>query len=759
MMRWYLCFQLLLIVCLVESVAAQQLPELTLDHAAFDRIEVELLVKNLQSEKYAQREEAEREIKQMLKESGFPLWHFLMNLETQGQGLTETRVRMERILKSLKLTEGDIYHLKDWQGNPLPKVFCEVYEMTREHFVFDKHHAKLVGRTISKENGDVRLPDLTSASEFPDEKPDQNLRPRLGIIVHAPGYGAAGVVVNSYRPDVFLPIVKDGSNAALRAGRGTIVDEAGKPIQGVAIKPISIEIPGQGGYNVRGEGLVFSDHKGRFRVYGWPYNTANKIVPVGAKHKMRLSAEGFFPQTVHLENDGPKKLVLSRGQKFYRFSFNDPKVPEDPKGVEVYREEPESPRTLTILPKSFITEGGRLLPGTYVGEFHDGRGYGIRFKPILVNESSPELLKFELPDAITFKGKVFDGITGDPAAGVVVYGAYSSMEKKLVSITDEQLESLQSASLEELEGHPTALALGEVQGVKVITKTNEKGTYCVTLAPDVKIYGFYMVAPRMLPYEIRALTPEELRKKSRGKEPKEINEDGSVQLGPMFRFPAARVHFSPRLPAGSDPQQRVTLWPEWKIDDSVQPPWFARFMKAKKARHGLPGFYPSFYWIDIGRKEVGKQQTLTVPAGIKLKLQLKPSDRTGLAPLHVAEELLLEPGEEHDLGQFELRNNVQVQVLVVDANGNGIEGVSIRRRYSDSAWSVGVATDFSGRSTFGVSPDLKGEFGALNINGPEGRLRDKNLKVPFDISNGESRTFTIRLTDEQLALLPREGNE
>ena len=207
-------------------------------------------------------------------------------------------------------------------------------------------------------------------------------------------------------------------------------------------------------------------------------------------------------------------------------------------------------------------------------------------------------------------------------------------------------------------------------------------------------------------------------------------------------------------------EQRVTLWPQWKVDDSVQPPWFERFTNAEKARNGLPGFYPSFYWIDIGGEQAGKQQTVTVPAGIKLQLQFEPGQRTNFGPIHVAEKLLLEPGDEHDLGDVELRNNVPVQIHVVDANGNGLEGVSVRHRYfGGGGWNVGVATDFSGQATIGIARGLKGEFGAINIKGPDGSLRDKNLKVPFEIGDGEAETYTIRLTNEQAALLPKEGKE
>ena len=304
------------------------------------------------------------------------------------------------------------------------------------------------------------------------------------------------------------------------------------------------------------------------------------------------------------------------------------------------------------------------------------------------------------------------------------------------------------------------MALGKVTEVQAITKTDEKGAYSVTLAPDVKIYGFYMVAPRMLPYEVRALKPEELRKMSRGKKPKEIDEDGAVRLAPMYRFPAARVHFSTRLPEGADPQQVVSLWPAWKIDDSVKPPWFTRFTDAKKARNGLPGFYPSFYWIDAIGENADKQQTMMVPAGIKLRLQFRPSQGKNFGPIYVAEKLLLEPGEKRDLGTLELPKTVPVLVRVVDAKGNAIEGVFIRHRYLEgNSWSIGVATDFDGQATISVAPGLKGEFGALNIRGPKGRLRDENLKVAFEIGDGEAKTYTIRLTDEQAALLPKEGKE
>ena len=741
------------------------MPEVKLAYVEFDQIEVKSLIQKLGSAKYAQREKAERDIQKMLTRHGYPLWYFLTNDDAAKQS-PETQMRLQRILKSLSLTQGDTYHLKDGEGNSMPNAYCEVYEMVGPHQVFNKQFAKLIGRTTSQDNGDLCLPDLTPPEflgQAPNvgQAPNGNQRPEMGIIVHAPSYGTAGTIVYEHRGrDIFLPLVKDGSKAASRSARGTVVDESGQPIADVVIKPQSIEHEGQGSYNLRSEGMVYSDHKGRFRAYGLPYKNENTILPAGVKFHLRLFANDYFPSSEALPNNEPKNLVLYRGKKFHRFSFKDPKVPADRSGVVMYCNVSVPPEKIrSELPHAYITEGARLLPGTYFATFHDGHGYDVRYKPIEVNADSPEILEFSLPEAETFRGKVFDGITNEPAAGVIVFGANGKGERKLASITNEQLESLQSAPLDELEKHPTALLLREAYGVNAITKTDERGEYSVTLSPSEEVYGFHMVAPEMLPFEVRAL-PSEKFKKNHGEVPKEIDDDNTIELDPMFRFPAARVHLTTKLPAGANQDQHVNMWPTWKIDDSVQPPWFASFTDGKKARHGLPGFYPSYDWLEAGGEDAGKQQTMTVPAGIQLQLQFRPQSQSGYGPIHVAEKILLKQGEEHDLGNFELQKTVPVKVLVVDTKGDVIEGVNIRHRYLDgNSWNIGVSTDFTGHANTRVATGMKGEFGAIDIYGPKGRLRGKNLKIPFEIGDNGPKTFTIRLTDEQVAMLPKESKE
>ena len=449
----FLSSLLFLSFCLPVRTLAQRLPEPEMDHEAFDRIDVELLLKGLEARTFSEREKAERGLEKMLKASGYPLWHFLISVDTKGKGLAETRLRLGRVLKVLKFEHGNNFALKDWEGNPLPNVLCEVYTMTRSNYGFDRAHAKLLGRTISDGKGIVHVPDLTLQPDGAQADPaTPKPVPSMGLVVYAPEYGTAGAEISSRKLEVFFPLVRDKSKPALRAARGVVVDENGRPVEGVAIKVKSLQIDGMGGYNVRGDTAVaFTDHKGRYRVCGWVYHIANKLVPIGTKFDLQFSGTSHFPLGITSSNDAPKKIVLQSGKSFHRFAIDDEKAQKSDRLTYVFYKSDNPSRTRVQLPESYVKDGGRLIPGTYTATFSDARGYSADYVPIQVDAASPELLTFRLPPAKTYQGSVYDGISGKPLSDAIVFASYGSKEGYLVDITDQQLADLASVPVEEMK--------------------------------------------------------------------------------------------------------------------------------------------------------------------------------------------------------------------------------------------------------------------------------------------------------------------
>lgn len=729
------------LVCgLAMRVAGQPMAEPDFDQAGFDRVEVELAIKQLEADTFPEREKAEQTLQSLLKANGYPLADLLIKTDKKGERLVETRMRLRRILQRFAVPEGSetvTYQLVDWQGKPLAGCLCEVYAMTRDHYLFDLQYARFAGRLLSMDNGALTLPKrLNPPTSFPGQPvdpPPVKAPSAMGVVVYVPGCGAAGVVLNERLPTVTLPLAANGTKAAMRAARGVVVDEDGQPVSHAVLRVASVEIPGLGGYNLPGEAVAVTDHQGRFRYYGCPQRIENHLLPIGARYSVQVAGKAVFPHQTVLTNQSPQRVVIRRGKSFHRFEFVGLEVENATREFSVFHEGDAPPRTRMRLPDEFVREGGWLIPGTYSAKYQ-----GADFASITVDAHSPVVLEFRMTALPRFTGHVYDAITGSPVADAIVFGSSGSRQKPLSEITDQQLRDLADQPVDAMKEHAVAKALNECKVLKGLTKTDADGAFSVAFDKPTDVYGFYTMAPGMLPYEVRALPTDA---KAKGKQP--------VIVRDLFHFPAARITLTLVAPPEEPAPGRIGFWPEWKIEEDFQGERRDAFSKGTVSHHGIDGYYPSRYWV-----YAGERRRLTVPAGVPFRLWL--AGRQHWAPIFVDQRLELQPGEQIDLGEFRLTRTESVLVKVVGPQGQPLEGVVVRAAYDvDRGWMLGQTTNERGEVWLSVARALKGQFGVLDLRGPNRRpVQAENLRVPFDRKQDANTDYTIRLTQPQLALLP-----
>jgi len=104
-----------------------------------------------------------------------------------------------------------------------------------------------------------------------------------------------------------------------------------------------------------------------------------------------------------------------------------------------------------------------------------------------------------------------------------------------------------------------------------------------------------------------------------------------------------------------------------------------------------------------------------------------------------------------DIGRIELKPALKVYVKVVDASGEPVEGVPVRKLVGNTG-SVAHNTDENGRVMFYLPPYSQGKFYVSYYGrAEEGRINLKE-ELPYQILGEEDSEseFALRLSDEIL---------
>ncbi|MCK4625105.1 MAG: protein kinase, partial [Phycisphaerae bacterium] len=443
-----------------------------------------------------------------------------------------------------------------------------------------------------------------------------------------PDYGIAPVRVYSSRKTTKTLLVKKGSPQYERALKGQVVDEAGQPVAGASVESSHVLTPW-----MSGQGNAITDSKGRFVMHLLPHSKDDKkrLLPSDAKYSVVARAPAgmdLFP--VRMAGKSPMRLVLrmpTLQPRRLRFEVGGNQYAQgDERDCIRLTWNPIGSRAGEIyLEARYISgEPVRLIPGRYLARYHDGHGRSFHYLPVKIDESSPEVITFRRPPAVTYHGQVVDGITGKPVAGAFVFTYEATTgNTNLAMLLERDWRNLEAMPDQPSLDDPGVKVLNRRYIVEAIMRTDANGRYELTRGREQGAISLIALSKNCLPMKMRL---------------SKLKADGQqrTQVPAIAMFPAAYVKLYPKVPVGV----RVSVYPKWAYQAEGQPKWFQRFQKSMKGA----GFPP--------RLDVSGPVRLFVPAGVRLKLRFWASRNSSYVAEPNEHILDLSPGETKDLGEL-----------------------------------------------------------------------------------------------------------
>ena len=292
----------------------------------------------------------------------------------------------------------------------------------------------------------------------------------------------------------------------------------------------------------------------------------------------------------------------------------------------------EDPQAEVPLPERYAREGGMIAPGRYEALYLETRpvpSTRVTYPIITVTKDSPEELVFQFPPPLTFTGRVVDGVNGKPLAGAFVkcVSVEASGGNNLSDLTAEQWQSLHALPVAPKADDPVVLPILRIYGGAPPVRTDAEGRY--TLQEEAGGYYHVIVAfdEGLLPYclQTQLVKPDK---------------DGRRTLPDAPLFPAAKITLTPVFTAPESNPNQGYVWVryDWVLKNEGQPEWYERF-KQSCARTGNGCIErPTAL-------RMNHEQTLYVPAGIRLQLEFRSEIMKSWVARNYPEVVLLQPGE------------------------------------------------------------------------------------------------------------------
>lgn len=567
----------------------------------------------------------------------------------------------------------------------------------------------------------------------------------LATIEHS-DYGLArcAIELDGRVTTIQLPLVRSGTEASARALTGQVVDADGKPVAGASIHCENVRTPGEGliyGSNPRGESL--SDRNGRFAFYLPNTNRERErgeLIPPNSRYAVRVSVPGddsFFPLAGQYANTSPVRLELPRATRFFRFRFESAGggMVSDVEQLGRIRVQGEriqgGERMLVGLDQAVASKGCKLPEGKYLAELFTN-GNVVHYQPLTVTADSADELIFRLPPATTYRGRAVDGITNEPMQDVFIMGWNSTARNNLALLTAEDWKSLRELSSNPPLDDPGLRRLREFYGVQGLVRTDSDGQFEIIRQSNREFYGLLAFAEDFVPFKVRvgSLTPDDKQ---------------TVDAGDFPLFPAAKVLVRPVFDG-----PRLSVSPAWLFAEQGQPDWFDRFRAAGK---GSEREFEYVHWLTLN-----ELQPVFVPAGVNLQLRFETPYDDQWTPAVTKESVQLKQGTTHEVGNVHFAASLPAVVRVVNQNGNPVEGLPVRRKYTDGdGWSIAHNTDQDGQAYFYLHPNSQGQFRVSDLDRILATGKASNLLVEFAVTeNAPTENFPITVTEEQIQLLRGE---
>jgi hypothetical protein len=578
------------------------------------------------------------------------------------------------------------------------------------------------------------------------------LEPREGnpsatVLMEHPEYGRARVIVNVADENkvVCMPLVRRGTEAYKRAVKGKLVNADGKPVAEAQIHCHEVRTPGEGLIQGQGQPIaVLSNADGEFSFYlprsaSRTPDQVGELIPANSNYTLLIEPPGEddFPVKGRYSNLQPLEISIPRAMRRHRFRFESTgggwvEDPHHIRQISVQHDRMDKGyRQLVTLDPAWVLDGRKLVPGTYQAEDYS-RGRRVAYEPLVVTDQSPEVLEFRLPRAVTYRGRVVHGVTGEGVAGAFVVGWNSTARQNLALLTDDDWKLLAETPSNPPLDHPAIQKLQQHYGVRGFVRTDTDGQFAIEKPPGEDFYGILAFDRESVPYRVNvnAAQPDDKHQ---------------IDCGELPLFPAARLVVKPVF-AGT----RLSVAPRWLAAADGQPEWFGKFSAVQKSSTRE---FEYVHWLAIN-----EPQPILVPADVRLQIRFETpyDDEWGNA---LVDTLQLKPGTTHEHGALTFAPYVPIVVQVIDARGKPVEGVPVRQKLADdNAWSVAHNTDNKGLARFFAAPKSAGEFWVSDLPGSQEARMAKNLFAKYQLADEipadpDAAAAQITLMDEQLKVM------
>ncbi len=552
-------------------------------------------------------------------------------------------------------------------------------------------------------------------------------------------YGRAAFRFHSHDTNtkVSVPLVKKGTQAYGRALKGIVVGPDHQPVAGAMIHCREVRTPGRG-LIASSSWTALTDQQGYFSLYLPNKNRKNErgdLIPPHSQYNIRVeppSNVDLFPYGGMHTNTNAVTVTLPRAERFHRFVF------EGPHGDVVQQSDAIEHVKITYSPgkdtgqiplgRSYVRDGGKLLPGVYQARNHK---QNIDYLPIQVGPNSPTQLVFRCPPTVTFHGTVVHGVTGQPMAGAFVMGWSSIARNNLARLTTDDWKRLHGLPIDPEIDAPALQRIRQMYGLEAIVRTDRQGRYELIQQPGGKFFGLMAFDQHYLPYKNRCHHID-------------VDRDHRAAVADLPLFPAAKLLVNP-----ISRDTKLAVSPEWIIQYEGQPDWFSRFQAASG---GQERGFEYVHWLELNR-----QQPIYVPSDLHLNIRFKTPYADQWSAEEISTPIYLSQGHVLTIGDVRFNAALRVAVRVQDSSGSPVEGAPVRRIYDNQAtpgpWSVAHNTDAEGLAYFHLRQRSQGRFRVTDIPGRSAKAG--HLVVSFEIgqSVASDAIYTITLTDRQIELL------
>lgn len=556
------------------------------------------------------------------------------------------------------------------------------------------------------------------------------------FIVCHPAYGIASTMVGrpTYKPvpetPHILPLVHANSEARDHSLRGVVTDTRGTTVPHAALTYSSPRMGAILPYQFVGS--VFTDKKGRFALYApiQPDDKSQKpTIPPLDKYNILVEP----PQALNLRRTIPEVYSAASPVTIILESVNTETHPrtlvfKDQQGIITDPEKLEN-ITLSIVRRGVPTlrysyeqwKDGCMLP---LGQFRATMrlsGREQKFNVVDVYPDTPEEIVFETGRRTLYRGKVFNGLTGEPMPDTMVVAGACPIDTT-GPIPQSRIDDLLSMAVRNDSQESSDERLGSNEAR--VTLTDANGCF---------EFGFLsgQSAGALSPF--RAVRKDYVSfRLDRPLRPGDIDRGSVVELPAINMYPAATVVVQPDIPADNRAAKPQV---HWKVDRSENQALFSQLLR-----------YPDYRVTELSRSRTPQQ--IYVPAEVNLTLEFTLDRSKNVYVPVTFENMKLQKGQTLDLGRIDFKSTLRMAVQLQTSDGRPVQGKRLTCRTSDGQnYQIGP-TDAEGIAHFNVSTNSTGEliywipgFYSYNLN----------PKLQWQVAGAEDqdKLFVFRLPKQE----------